>query len=209
MPEKKAKTKAKAPPRKPKRKPNGPTRTKESIAAAKGPANSYIYTEALADKLCARLARGEGLKPICKCLGIDSATVLAWSEDVKHPFAERYFLARKLAYLHLAEELLEISDDSTGDVTKDENGNAAVNHANIQRSRFMVDTMKWLLARLLPKVFGDRLTTEHTGPNGGPVQVDVQSQIDKFMAQIDAIARRKRELKALEVESEQEREQRR
>jgi hypothetical protein len=193
----KKKAKAKAP----RRKPNGPPRTKESIAAANGPANSYVYSEALADQLCALLARGEGLKPSCKIVGVDTATVLTWSQDVKHPFAERYFLARKLGYLHLAEELLEISDDSSGDVTKDENGNAAVNHANIQRSRLMVDTRKWLLARLLPKVFGDRVTTEHTGPSGGAIQIDVQHRAKDFMDKIDAIARRQRELAVIEAEA--------
>jgi hypothetical protein len=37
----------------------------------------------------------------------------------------------------------------------------------------MVDTRKWLLSKMLPKVYGDKLQAELTGANGGPVQHEV------------------------------------
>lgn len=47
---------------------------------------------------------------------------------------------------------------------------AMVDGDHIQRSRLRVDTRKWLLSKVLPKVYGDKSTTTHTGPDGGPVQ---------------------------------------
>ena len=43
--------------------------------------------------------------------------------------------------------------------------------AEVAQLRLEVDTDKWLLARLLSTVFGDKVRTELTGANGGPMQV--------------------------------------
>jgi hypothetical protein len=43
--------------------------------------------------------------------------------------------------------------------------------AEVAQLRLEVDTDKWLLARLLATVFGDKTQTTLTGPGGGPVQV--------------------------------------
>lgn len=39
-------------------------------------------------------------------------------------------------------------------------------------ARVALDAMKWAAARMAPKFCGDKVTQEHTGPNGGPVQVE-------------------------------------
>jgi hypothetical protein len=187
-----------------------PTRTKEAIAAAQGPANSYIYTNAIADEICSGLAEGKPLKSICRTKGMPSiATVIAWTLDLSHPFAERYACARDIGYRHLADEILEISDAAKGDFVEDEDGRKTVDHEAIARARLRVDSRKWLLSKVLPRIYGDRVTTEHTGPNGGAIQVDVQNRVNEFLQKLDAIARRQQELKAIEAEAEQEREQRR
>ncbi|MCI1437073.1 MAG: hypothetical protein LKI03_06120 [Acetobacter indonesiensis] len=37
--------------------------------------------------------------------------------------------------------------------------------------RLQVDALKWVMSKRAPKVYGDKITQEHTGPDGGPVQV--------------------------------------
>jgi hypothetical protein len=74
-----------------------------------------------------------------------------------------------MGYLKLADELLEIADDGTNDWMKrfgkdGEDLGWALNGEHIARSRLRVDTRKWLLSKCLPKVFGDRIATEHSGP---------------------------------------------
>src|SRR5690606_33337300 len=63
----------------------------------------------------------------------------------------------------LAEEILAIADDSSGDWTTDSDGNEVVDHENIQRSRLRVDARKWILAKRHPEKFGDRAQVEHSG----------------------------------------------
>ncbi len=90
-----------------------PTRTREAVEAAQGPANSYLYSEAIGDEICHRLAEGASLKSICRSQGMPSlGTVITWALDTAHPFADRYARAREIGWRLLAEEILEISDQA-------------------------------------------------------------------------------------------------
>lgn len=130
------------------------------------------YTQEIADRICARLAEGESLRAICRTEGMPSeATVRAWALDDVEGFASQYARAREIGYERLADEILDISDDSTGDVVVDDHGNERTDAERVARSRLRVDSRKWLLSKMLPKKYGEKVTTEHTGPNGGPVQI--------------------------------------
>ena len=52
----------------------------------------------------------------------------------------------------------------------DERGGCELNGEHIQRSRVRIDTRKWMLSKMLPKVYGDKTEVAVTGANGGPVQ---------------------------------------
>lgn len=46
----------------------------------------------------------------------------------------------------------------------------AVDAAAIARNRLRVDARKWVAAKLKPRIYADKTTTEHTGANGGPIE---------------------------------------
>jgi hypothetical protein len=75
-------------------------------------------------------------------------------------FREKYEIARMLQAEFWSHEILEIADDSTGDFIINEHGDRVVDHENINRARLRVDTRKWLLSKLLPKRYGDRVQAE-------------------------------------------------
>lgn len=133
------------------------------------------YTKALAEEICQRLADGETLKAICRDKHMPSdAAVRQWALADKEGFAERYRVAREIGYHGLADEILEISDDGRNDWMRSqdpENPGYKANGEVIQRSRLRVDTRKWLLAKALPRVYGEKI--EHTGKDGGPLVVEV------------------------------------
>jgi hypothetical protein len=89
-------------------------------------------------------------------------------------FRDQYARAREIQADYWAEEIIEIADDGTNDYIEKENKDGstyeAVNSEHINRSRLRVDTRKWLMARQAPKKYGDRLTAEHSGPDGAPIQ---------------------------------------
>lgn len=128
------------------------------------------YRAEVAKAILDRLANGELLKAICRDAGMPAAsTVRGWVLDDREGFAEAYERARMLGCYAIADELQDIADDSSGDMAKDENGRPVVNHENINRSRLRVDTRKWILSKMLPKQFGEKVETQITGPGGGPL----------------------------------------
>ena len=97
-------------------------------------------------------------------------TVRRWLLD-NEDFCAQYVRAREVQADRFAEEILEIADDASDDWTVGEGGKKAVDHEHVQRSRLRVDTRKWLMARMAPKKYGDKL--QHTGEGGGPIRTEV------------------------------------
>jgi hypothetical protein len=115
------------------------------------------FSQELADEICYRIANGEGLVKICKDEHIPArSTVMRWIFKIPE-FQDKYTLAREQQADFYFEEILEIADGSENDSYIDEKGNQRVDHENINRSRLRVDTRKWVIARLAPKKYGDRV----------------------------------------------------
>ena len=75
--------------------------------------------------------------------GIGTREVLDW--QLQDPeFARRYAHARRAQLATWAEDIVEIADGE-GDP---------------QRDRLRVDARKWILAKMLPHVYGDRVTVQ-------------------------------------------------
>lgn len=94
-------------------------------------------------------------------------TVRLWAIEDREGFSAHYTRAREAGYLAMADELLEIADDGTNDWMERKNRDGSTveveNHEVLNRSRLRVDTRKWLLSKALPKVYGDKITAEHSG----------------------------------------------
>lgn len=134
-------------------------------------ARPTIFSEELADAICERLASGESLVRICG--GDDmpgTTTVFRWLQTIP-AFRDRYAMAREAQAERMADEILDIADDGRNDVWKDDAGNVKVDTDVIARSRLRVDSRKWLMSKMLPKKYGDKVTQEVTGAEGGPVQI--------------------------------------
>ncbi len=132
-----------------------------------------LYTEALAAKLCLRLAEGETLRSICRDEAMPGkTTVLRWLSDKKNgDFRDQYAHARELQADSLFDEALEIADDVSGDWSTDKDGKKTLDHEHVQRSRLRVDTRKWAAGKMAPKRYGDKI--QHTGDGGGPIRTEV------------------------------------
>lgn len=120
------------------------------------------YSPAVADEICARLAGGESLIAICRDEHLPAErTVRGWVVDDYEGFAPKYARARDIGLERMAEETVEIADDSGLDVVMTEDGPRADGEV-VQRAKLRVDTRKWLLSKLAPKRYGDRLQVDAT-----------------------------------------------
>ncbi len=106
-------------------------------------------------------------------------SVMRWLE-ADESLRDQYARARLWQADDIAEEILEISDDATNDWmerrSEAEKGAGietgwVLNGDHIQRDRLRVDSRKWFAGKISPKKYGEKVTQELTGPNGGPVQI--------------------------------------
>ncbi|MDN5514439.1 MAG: hypothetical protein L0G82_04310 [Pseudomonas sp.] len=160
-------------PKKPAKKPVAKKKATGSTARARKPGRPSSYTEAIGIALCAAIAEGMSLRSACALPGMpDVSTVIRWlADEERAEFCAQYARAREDRADLLAEEILQIADDGRNDTQVDEDGNVFVDHDVIARSRLRVDARKWLASKMAPKKYGDKITAEHTGANGGAIQV--------------------------------------
>lgn len=99
--------------------------------------------------ICARLieflSEGNTLAEFCRREGIGARTVYDWLRK-DEDFAADYARARETGAHVIADDLLRIADAATDE--------------DVQSSRLKVDVRKWLLARWLPKSYGDRTAAD-------------------------------------------------
>lgn len=112
------------------------------------------------------MMQGESVRSICKSEVLPvQATIYKWLA-AQPEFAEQYARARAIQADVLAEEIIAIADDSSGDTYTDDEGVKRVDHEHVQRARLRVDARKWYVAKLAPKVYGDATTLKHTDASG-------------------------------------------
>jgi|694.fasta_scaffold79513_9 hypothetical protein len=128
------------------------------------------FSKELGEKFFDEYVKSDGtIEKASKAVGIDFKTFYRWTED--HPdFCQLYARARKLKASKMFEEIVEISDDLTRDKFVDERGDERPDHAAIARARLRVDTRKWIMSKVLPKLYGDDILpeSEKTEPKERP-----------------------------------------
>lgn len=131
------------------------------------------YTQETADRICSELAEGKSLRTVCKADDMPSCqTVYSWLRT-RPEFLDQYARAKEDAAEAFAEEMLDIADEASNDwmsVNDPDNPGYRFNGEHVNRSRLRVDTRKWIAAKLKPKKFGEKVQTELTGADGGPIQ---------------------------------------
>jgi hypothetical protein len=125
------------------------------------------YNPELAAEICDRIASGRTLSAVCRDEDMPKRqTVVEWT--LKHKdFSDQYADARRKLLEHWADEVSDIADrgkESPGAVARD---------------RLRVDSRRWLLSKLRPHQYGDRLTVD------ADVRVNVTA--DELIAQAAAV----------------------
>lgn len=142
-----------------------------SDAAAGRPS---IFEQSLADTICARLGDGQSLREICRDASMpDKSTVFRWLAQ-HEPFRQQYAVAREAQADHLLEEMLDIADDATNDWMTRQQGEGEIRVPDpevVSRSKLRIATRQWMMAKMSPKKYGDKITQEHSGVDGKPIEV--------------------------------------
>ncbi len=116
------------------------------------------FSQQVADAICSRLELGESLRNICTDKDLPApSTVIKWTSQFPE-FREQYARARLVQAELMADEILSIADNLREDP---------------QSRRTRVDTRKWILSKVLPKVYGDAMQLRHADADGNALKVEV------------------------------------
>ena len=118
-----------------------------------------LYSAELAEEFCKRMAEGRSLRSVCADADMPcTETVRKWKLTLPE-FAAQYARAREFQGEGDADDIGDVAAKvQAGDIAPDV-------------GRVVIDAKKWSAGKRRPKVYGEKLTTEHTGPGGGPVEI--------------------------------------
>lgn len=106
-------------------------------------------------------------------------TIMNWL-GYRPEFVQQYARARDAQADALVDESLDIADDGSNDWMERRseaekgagvNTGWVLNGEHVQRSKLRVEQRRWAASRLAPKRYGDKVMQEHSGPDGGPMQI--------------------------------------
>ena len=141
-------------------------------------------------RICAHLSAGASLYEACAAAGPGGPaadTVLGWVQKDPEGIGRQYAHARETGYLLLGDKIDQLAAethaytlvpdlDPDGNQMYDDKGEPRTRRVLVPLSpdviaskRLQIDALKWKLSKMLPKVYGDKVTQEHTGANGGPI----------------------------------------
>jgi hypothetical protein len=81
-----------------------------------------------------------------------------------------------------AERIIKLANKRDRDMYIDQNGHARPNPVAVQRDRLIIDAEKWLLSKLAPKKYGDRIQIDAEVKSSAPLNMD---QVNQILAELD------------------------
>lgn len=138
------------------------------------------------DKVCALLEKGISARQALKEDGMpQSSTFFKWLSE-ERSFSEQYARACESRADAIFEDILNIADDNSKDTRIAEDGKELTDHDVIQRSRLRVDARKWVLSKMMPKKYGDRLDLTTDGESMNMSPEERKAKIQALLAKANA-----------------------
>ena len=137
--------------------PKKATPAKKPVAAKKQPTIAERIEAFGIEAVCERLANGVTMTAIAEEIGVTVGKLSQWiASDEEHSARARE------ARIHAA----RIWDEKALSVVEQ-----ALDLFELQRAKELAHHYRWRASKTAPKEYGDKVTQEHTGANGGAIQV--------------------------------------
>lgn len=177
-----------------------PKPRKAAKKAVRKPGRPSLYSEKLVSEICRRLHESDGdalpesLRAICRDEKMPHiSTVTDWLKS--HPaFSERYARARELRKDALTDRILSLAERAKS-AAYGEPGTGEAG-AKVAAYKLEIDTIKWILSKEYARDYGDRITQEISGPDGGAIEIaskerdaEEEKRFARLLAEADAKAR--------------------
>ena len=113
--------------------------------------------------VCNLIAKGDSVRAVFRDndLGVKRTKFYELLED-NEAFANQYACACEDRSDFMFEEILEIADENNADAVVVD-GETRIDGNTVQRSRLKIDARKWMLGKMQPTKYGDKVTQVHEG----------------------------------------------
>lgn len=128
------------------------------------------------DQICADLSEGQTLTAICQRVGVDIATLFVWIERDPQKLARTREARTRSAKLwdERAEMVIAMAQDPF----------------ELAKARELAHHYRWRAKAIAPRDYGEKVTQEHTGKDGGPITmaaVDLKGLSDAELEQMQTL----------------------
>lgn len=125
-----------------------------------------VYDPEKVELILRRISVGDSQDAVCKDIGIGPTTFREWVLDDVEGLSVKYARAKDLQLQVWADEIKDISDKcrlGVKIVTSEKDGRTTTEGDMVERAKLQIDSRKWLLSKLMPKKYGDKIETQHSG----------------------------------------------
>ena len=125
------------------------------------------FSSELTQAICDEIADGKSLREICSRPGMpDRGTVRRWLADPEHEEFRRLYNTARMCWADtLFEEIAELGAQARH-LAENAEARGFNAHAAVGALREEIRAKMWVCARLRPDKYGDRVSTEISGPGG-------------------------------------------
>ena len=126
--------------------------------------------------------KASGVNKACKKHSLDPRTFFNLVDN--NPLLlQQYTRALELKADIIAERIIRNSHNRSNDFYTDTDGNVKPNPVAVQRDRLILDADKWLLSKIAPKKYGDRINIDAKIEHTQPLSID---QVNDIIKELDS-----------------------
>lgn len=118
------------------------------------------FTQEIADEVCRQLAEGKSMRKVCKAENMpDMTTIFRWLRT-NDKFCQQYVKAKEESTDALHEDLTELGDEA---IELAQTVDSKASNAVVQAVKLKSDNLKWVMSKLKPKKYGDKVDMTTNG----------------------------------------------
>lgn len=129
----------------------------------------------IAQRVFDHMAKGLSLRKACETVGVNVMTVGHWI-DADPELQLQYTRARESLHDYIAQEIMDIADADPR-----ETPSGQIDPAAVQKQKLQIESRKWLLSKVAPKKYGDKL--ELSGDKENPLKIEQTIDVSKLSTQ--------------------------
>lgn len=124
----------------------------------------------LIDIICKEVSNGRALRNVLMIPNMPSSSTFYDWIDLDENKSKQYARACEERAERMFEDILTIADSQENDVITLEDGKEVANHDVINRARLRIDSRKWMLGKMQPKKYGEKLDLSSSDGSMTPQQ---------------------------------------